>query len=269
MNTFFSAKKYIGIECKTNDTNTGMTYMHYHNVYEIYYLIKGKRKYLAKSKIFDLSENCITLTPPDTLHSTSGKEYQRIVLYFSPKYLTKFFTKEYIEELLFCFTKDFISGKIVKKNGRILNLLRLIEKENTPLSKRSVAILAELLTELSDCAKQESSETKPINYTSLISNVLAYIDSNLDKIKGLEDVASHHYVSKYYLSHLFKSELQITLTDYLIKTRITRAMILLKETKKSAQEISEMCGFQTNSYFCLTFKKITGKTPLEFRKQPN
>jgi len=54
---------------------------------------------------------------------------------------------------------------------------------------------------------------------------------------------------------------------YLSRLRIAKAIDLLKKTKMSTEEISEKIGYSNANYFIKVFKKITGKTLSEFKKE--
>ena len=73
-------------------------------------------------------------------------------------------------------------------------------------------------------------------------------------------------MNKFYLVHAFKQYKGISPISYLIKLRIKHAKDLLITTNNSIAQISESCGFSSQSYFSQVFRKETGMTPNEFRK---
>ncbi|MDR1950362.1 MAG: PocR ligand-binding domain-containing protein [Spirochaetaceae bacterium] len=82
----------------------------------------------------------------------------------------------------------------------------------------------------------------------------------------LDRVAKAVFVSDYYLSHLFRKEMNMTFSNYICRVRINRAKELLKKDKSSQiQEISEKVGFNDANYFAKIFKKFTGVTPKEYQ----
>jgi two-component system response regulator YesN len=54
--------------------------------------------------------------------------------------------------------------------------------------------------------------------------------------------------------------------DYLNRVRINKACNLLKDTKLPISEIGSQVGYADHSYFCRVFKKITGRTPSEWKR---
>lgn len=104
---------------------------------------------------------------------------------------------------------------------------------------------------------------------SSIISAIEYIDSNLDKRLTLDQVSSKVYLSDYYFSKLFKRETGLSFSVYLNARKIQKAMILLKESDKSINDISENLGFTRLSYFSQTFKKYTGYAPTKYRTDGN
>ena len=102
-------------------------------------------------------------------------------------------------------------------------------------------------------------------YSRHLVNTLHYISVNYYQELSLESVAEQNGISGFYLSRLFKQELNHTFLEILTDIRICRALDLLLETSLSAQEISEKCGYLNTSYFYKLFKKQTGMTIGEIR----
>lgn len=102
--------------------------------------------------------------------------------------------------------------------------------------------------------------------TSIIS-AIEYIDNNLNKRLTLDQVSSKVYLSDYYFSKLFKRETGLSFSVYLNARKIQKAMLLLRESEKSINEISDALGFTRLSYFSQTFKKYTGIAPTKYRTE--
>jgi two-component system response regulator YesN len=98
-----------------------------------------------------------------------------------------------------------------------------------------------------------------------LSRALEYIALHYGEELSLGSVAEEVYVSKYYLSHLFRKELNTTFSGYVCKLRLGKAKELLKnDPLAQIQEIAEKAGFSDSNYFTIIFKKSTGLTPKEY-----
>ena len=73
-------------------------------------------------------------------------------------------------------------------------------------------------------------------------------------------------ISPFYLSRLLKQELNETFVEILTKVRITRALVLLSDSRKTIREIGEEVGYGNTTYFYKVFKKQTGMTVGEVRR---
>lgn len=105
------------------------------------------------------------------------------------------------------------------------------------------------------------------NYSLLVQKVITLIDSDLTADLSLHKQAELLNVNASYLSSLFKKETGTTLTEFVSKKRIEHASFLLTSTNLQIQTIAQHCGIFDVNYFTKTFKKITGKTPKEYREE--
>ncbi len=84
---------------------------------------------------------------------------------------------------------------------------------------------------------------------------------------SLQDAADHVCVSSSHLSKVFSHETGQTFIEYLTQTRIRKAMELLQTTSEKTYEIAFQVGYNDSHYFSNLFKRITGMTPRDFRRQ--
>ena len=74
-------------------------------------------------------------------------------------------------------------------------------------------------------------------------------------------------LSPYYVSKLFKENQEMSVSDFIAKTRIEKAKEQLRETEMSIKAIAESNGFLSSNVFIRTFKKWEGITPGVYREQ--
>lgn len=126
-------------------------------------------------------------------------------------------------------------------------------------------LLADLLTML--LTVNSISEENDTALQAKLKTVLAYIDANFTADLRLDELAKRFYISKYYLTREFKRAYGETIFQHIISKRINYAKRLLRFTDKSVEEISELCGFNDQSYFSKQFKKAENVTCLAFRRR--
>lgn len=103
--------------------------------------------------------------------------------------------------------------------------------------------------------------------SKIILSAIQYIDAHYMENINLSDVASRIFISKNYLCDLFKKEMNITFIDYVANLRIEKAKYLLSHTDMKMYEISEAVGYNDYAYFSQIFKRHTGATLSNYRKQ--
>jgi AraC-like DNA-binding protein/mannose-6-phosphate isomerase-like protein (cupin superfamily) len=92
-----------------------------------------------------------------------------------------------------------------------------------------------------------------------------FIDENYTENITLDDVCSPLYISKYYLSHIFKEISGMPVIKYIIKMRMDKAKKLLTQTDKTINEISALVGYIDTPYFIRVFKNTEKLTPKQYR----
>ena len=108
---------------------------------------------------------------------------------------------------------------------------------------------------------------RPMNKSwEYVTKALLCIQKMYPQDISLEDVAQLAGISPFYLSRLLKQELNETFVEILTKTRISEALILLQDPKKTIRQIGEEVGYSNTTYFYKVFKKQTGMTVGEVRR---
>lgn len=102
---------------------------------------------------------------------------------------------------------------------------------------------------------------------AVFTRIYRYLNKNFATVESMEQVCEELHVSKYYLSHLFKKHTGTSPMQYVTERRMAYAKQLLFETKLSAGEIAEACGYRDRAVFFKAFKREVGMTPGEYRKR--
>ncbi len=106
--------------------------------------------------------------------------------------------------------------------------------------------------------------------TGVIQKSIEYINEHIGEDIGISDICENIHVSKYYFCRRFKQSTGLTVMNHILKTRVNVARSLMENDKLTVGQISERCGFSSQSYFSRVFKQETGMTPLQYQKRlPN
>lgn len=99
-----------------------------------------------------------------------------------------------------------------------------------------------------------------------VQEAMDYIGAHYgDSDISVGSVAQHLGLSEGHLSHLFKKETGNTVTNYLTRYRIHKAMELLRDCRAKVYQVAEQVGYKDITYFSATFKKYAGMSPSEYQ----
>ena len=96
--------------------------------------------------------------------------------------------------------------------------------------------------------------------------VIDYIHDHLDQELSLEELAAIAQLSAYHFCRSFKRSTGFTPHQYVIRQRVERAKLLLKDGRMGISEVAIACGFTHQSHLNRHFKQLTGVTPKKFSK---
>ena len=102
--------------------------------------------------------------------------------------------------------------------------------------------------------------------TSLAKSV-RFINENYPSKISIPDLAKLENMCMTSYNLLFKEQLGMSPTKYIIKLRIEHARELLESTNLPIQEIGIACGYPDINFFSRVFKKYVGTSPSSYRKQ--
>lgn len=112
---------------------------------------------------------------------------------------------------------------------------------------------------------EKSIETKN-GRQDFIKESIKYIKEHFRERLTLEMVASKVFMNPKYFSHVFKKEMRVSFTEFIIQLRIQYACRLLETTNYPAYRISSECGFSDPSYFNRVFCSRMNMTPKTYRR---
>ena len=94
-----------------------------------------------------------------------------------------------------------------------------------------------------------------------------YLRNHYSEDITLNEIAEKVYLNPAYISRLVKEQTGKNYTELVMEMRIDRAVELLKHTDMYVYEIAETVGYKNLKYFYRVFRKVTGKSPNEYRPE--
>lgn len=101
----------------------------------------------------------------------------------------------------------------------------------------------------------------------VIFEIAKYIQTHYNEEIALQDISNQFFLSREYISRKFKREFKENISDYIGRIRIEKAKLLLLNPHYRISQIAEMVGYPDDKYFSKVFKKFSGQSPNEYRKQ--
>ncbi len=135
-------------------------------------------------------------------------------------------------------------------------------------SLSAVSDLNEILrTMILDYTRRVSFLISPDATSPIINAIYRDVwEHRYDKVT-LETISKRLHFSKSYVTHLFKRETGLTLTEFIHQQKIKEAQFLLDTTSLTLADISDKLAFSSQQQFHLIFKDVTGMTPKQYKNR--
>lgn len=272
---------YIG---KYYHTNFSDLKIHTHDFIEIVYVYDGKGYHIYNNVTYPVSKGelyIINSRTPHCFYPTDKSNSEHLVVYnlcFLPEFISSInihlpILVELTDIMLYksLYPDEIIYSPDLKLSGSMrTEIEQLYEKMYLEFTSKGINYvellrlsLCELLLKIHRFYQQNhaSPESAVIKYRhQLIPDCIQYLRENYSKKVTIEELSNNFFLSKSYLSSLFKKATGSGVVEYLQHIRIERACELLTNTTLSITEISTQVGYTDYRFFNKSFKKITGVT---------
>jgi AraC-like DNA-binding protein len=109
-------------------------------------------------------------------------------------------------------------------------------------------------------------ENTTIEVPFFLKKSIDYITDNIDNHINIKTLASQTQWESQHFQRVFTKYIGQTPLKFINQKKIEKSKTLLIETTIPTRQISYQLGFLSHGNFCAIFKKLTGKTPNEYRK---
>ena len=205
----------------------------------------------------------------NSIHSPNGSNPKH-------RFITVSFKAKVFDAVHF-FTSLDIPPFVIQKNENIISIINLINDERSSLAvgnTRKINALTELLIieiirYLIDnklFLEQFITKSSYLKDPRLIK-IFEFIKDNLEADLSNKQLAKVVGVSEDYVGQYFKMLTGINPQDYIEYQRMEKAVVLLRTTKKSIQDVGKNIGYKDTAYFCRRFKMMFGITARKMRNR--
>lgn len=229
---------------------------HYHYENYLSYISKGTYKEINEMDSFECNSGDLVIHPSGMIHSTEFFSNYSDCINIS-------FTDAYLDN--FPNLKKIFSN-IQKSDNPILNGLmeQIIQELSNPDSFSDLIIEGHILALLGNIAR--GNEKANLKHPHWINLIIEYLHDNYSNHYSLNDISMmvDHHPS--YVVNTFKENTGLSIGEFLRHIRIKKACDKLS-SELPLSHLALECGFSDQSHFNRSFKKITGMTPLKYRKR--
>lgn len=245
---------------------------HHHNFEELIIGMEGQLEHFIDFKT-------TTLDAPLVSFVTKGKVH-RVIPKIKNKKCNMWvlrFKSEFIPEITFQLYTTYHDHATLKlQSGNCFNRLVLlceIIHEEMQQEHPDLSVIKHLLSALFIMIESEKNKLSPkenelsISQNSTLQSFLKILEENYHRPVGVDFYAEKLFMSARNLNLICKQILQQTVTEIIETRKLIEAKNQLTYSDKNISEIGFDLGFNEKAYFTNVFKKRTGQTPSEFRKE--
>lgn len=265
-----------GYESSHSDSIRDFISWHWHEEFEIIYIVKGTMKLQLLTETFSVNAGEIAVINANKLHAASGDPYCKLQSFvFSPLLITgtvnSAFASKYIMPLVSCShfsciilnskehpVTNWFSAAFEALKNDIFGYEFIIREQ---LSHIMLSVYSEVKPDLNKKHIQQ-------DVTSLrTAKILSYIEEHYSESISLCDIAESVNISEREVLRCFKKLTGESPIQYLLKYRLIQSASMLKEYPvKNISFVAKECGFDSPAYYAKKFKEFYLCTPREYRK---
>jgi two-component system response regulator YesN len=159
-----------------------------------------------------------------------------------------------IYELLFVVSRLLLDMGVQSDPSAVFSLLSTFQRLRT--------LTADCVNEMSKAYFEVKNQLQP----DVMLQIKQYIREHSNEDISLEMISETVRLSPFYVSKMFKEQFGTNYIDFLTDCRMEKAKDLLADPDKSLKEITYDIGYNDPNYFSRVFKKMTGLSPTDYRK---
>ena len=253
---------------------TGAMAFHYHNFYEILYVLEGEYSSMVENQSYHLHKGDFLLIDQNVMHKYQptagfGENSKRIILWVTGAFLKELSGEDV--DLAECFRtqdsrawhfpvyyEEMMRGYLLKlaMDGASEGIRRTMDRGYLTLFFSHLNLL---------CTRKESLLSgEYVAEHPMVERVNSYVEEHLTETITLEQLADHVHVSKYHFLRKFKELTGVTAHAFVMNKRLIRACELLQKGE-SVTTAYQSTGFADYSVFLRNFRAAFGISPGQYR----
>lgn len=255
---------------------------HWHDYLQIWYTVSGEYDHIINGVTIPQSAGSAMLVFPYMMHRIDASKTDlsktrvfqiSIKKHELEKQHIPYLTQSYKSGL---FDSFYLNPHVVL-TGKVKNMADtlcedILSEYNNRLAmhvNKTMAYIANFLELCTNTSERIASKREIITMKSkneCIDNSLTYLHENIANKITIDNLSNAAMMSRRTFTSNFNFTVGRTCNNYATLLRMSHAMQMLKQTRKSIAEIAEECGFFDSSHFAMKCNEIYGESPLSIRR---
>ncbi len=254
-----------------------VSYPHKHDFYEVLYLSNGSGYHIIDSNKYEIKPPCIFFMSPGQAHKLElSKDIEGYIFIFNAEfYLLNQKNKNRLLEFPFFYSIEQNNPPVYLTKSEDNQYLKLLFKrctdivllnDNASSDEIARSTLDLILLTCNDLYPAERKTVQKGKGHILVKNFLQLIEQHYYRNLRISEYAEMLAVTPNHLTQMVKQVMEKTSVEILQRKTVVEVKRLLLHTDLSIAEISDYMNFPDQSYFTKYFKKVSGVSPMTYRK---
>lgn len=280
--TYFADIDGLSLEHMVRYGKFDMRVKHFHNEYEIFYILEGERLFFFQNRNFVARKGDLILVDTNLIHMTKSISdddtgHNRIILYVTLEKMQEFDKRYPTLKLIPFFHQNYGVYHLTAEQQENFMDLYYHFKQEAKDKKRNykqaielavISYFLNLTRELDHRFLERPLNSGDGKYKNVYA-IADYLSEHCTDSITLDSLADRFFLSKYYICRVFKEVTGYGINEYINIYRIQYAKQLLEETDRSIADIAEIAGYGSITHFEKMFKTYMTVSPLKYRKTLN
>ncbi|MBE6613002.1 MAG: helix-turn-helix domain-containing protein [Ruminococcaceae bacterium] len=244
--------------------------LHWHAYFELEFYLEGDADNVINGKVHKMHAGSLALLSPNDFHKISHESGNLRIrkLTFLPSALSAE-AMQALEEYGYPFILNLDELEAEKLYEKFRQLAEACTKANSDTAVGMLRIRCraeEILLSIFECAAPHQcllSHPK----SSPVLTVIRYINDHLDEMLSVSRLAALVYLSPDHLTHIFKNCTSVSITEYIIEQRMSRAYYMLMDTDMPPADIASAVGYRSIALFYRHFRRRFDAAPGDLRRE--